>query len=75
MKWEYLKEYEMNCQTESRINELGAEGWELVTILGKASQDMNVWYFFKRPLIEVDPHEQEHSECTDTNCPWHGVKK
>lgn len=47
-KWEYKTSCYMreDAPDENALNELGAAGWELV---GIASQDANVTFYFKRP--------------------------
>lgn len=44
-KWEYIQKE--NCETE-RLNELGLEGWELVTAFNIGFIPTTV-YIFKRP--------------------------
>lgn len=45
--WEYTVEY--GCSVE-RLNELGAQGWELVAVLGKDNiwSTRNTGFYFKR---------------------------
>jgi hypothetical protein len=52
MQWEYFieqKDYD-DC-TERELDELGVEGWELVTILVLGAR-LN--YYFKRPLKQKE---------------------
>lgn len=50
MKWEYAIVVIPNTRSEitSRLNELGAEGWELVTV-----DTDNMRAYFKRPIPET----------------------
>ena len=53
-KFEYLKRERNimhNSITQNELNDLGSDGWELVTII---PQNNNGWitYFFKREIIQ-----------------------
>jgi hypothetical protein len=47
MKWQYWTQRIGNGQLTEKMDELGAEGWELVAVLEWG--DANVMCFFKRP--------------------------
>lgn len=53
--WEYkLVQHDMSNESpldESRLNELGKEGWELVTVF--IQPDNKAHYYFKRPSAET----------------------
>ena len=36
--------------TSAVLNMLGAEGWELVSVVANPSGAQEYWYYFKRPL-------------------------
>ncbi len=46
-KWEYRIEIFMLRERESRLAQLGQEGWELVTVFTESGSSH---YVFKRPL-------------------------
>lgn len=46
VKWQYLIEPAGNINLPGKLEQLGAEGWELVTIF-------QAWAYFKRPLVET----------------------
>jgi hypothetical protein len=50
MKWRYFTERIGNGQLTERLNERGAQGWELVAALEWG--DANVMCFFKKPCRE-----------------------
>ena len=51
-KWEYFSLSHLECQGDYRLNDLGAEGWELVAAIGfTTSTNPHGRYVFKR-LIE-----------------------
>ncbi|MDQ3412406.1 MAG: hypothetical protein M3509_09850 [Chloroflexota bacterium] len=47
MSWEYLVEEE---PAEERLNELGANGWELVSVAARGSVVVS---YFKRPVADL----------------------
>jgi hypothetical protein len=49
-KWEYttLRGYAMNAETQSRLDALGDEGWELVSVVNTGGTEFCI-YFLKRP--------------------------
>lgn len=51
MKWEY-KTYESSYpEPEFKLNELGREGWELVSVIISQSERLDSYFFyFKRPI-------------------------
>ena len=53
MKWEY-KTYESSYpDPEFKLNELGREGWELVSAIPSHSERLASYFFyFKRPIID-----------------------
>lgn len=51
-RWEYkFVEYERGPRTQAAINNLAAEGWELVTVEGVVDSDLYM-YFLKRQLSD-----------------------
>lgn len=46
-RWEYLRKSVANDLTETELNFLGSEGWELVSVM---ESRMRITYIFKRPL-------------------------
>lgn len=44
IKWEYKRIKQDSTEVVKQLHELGAKGWELVTI------DSNLYYYFKRPM-------------------------
>jgi hypothetical protein len=52
MKWEYKTtcEHPGEC-IEALLNELGAEGWELVSAYHDPHKTSIAWCFLKRPLL------------------------
>lgn len=49
-KWEYrtLRGYATNVETQSQLDALGDEGWELVSVVNTSGTEFCI-YFLKRP--------------------------
>ena len=52
VRWEYKVVAVGLARTEELFNELGQEGWELVTVLAGEKGGIQARAFFKRPLAE-----------------------
>ena len=48
-KWEYSSTLTDGPATKDVLNALGAEGWELVSVI-QGAQTLQILYVFKRPL-------------------------
>ena len=48
MQWEYLEMRGEEIAGAGKLDALGKEGWELVTML--YVKDVGVYFYFKRPL-------------------------
>ncbi len=54
-KWEYTWKYLNMPSEEAQLNQLGADGWELVAVnvsQTPAPKGFDVFYVFKRPLSQ-----------------------
>jgi len=53
-RWEYRVEWDADEVNDFPLNEVGAEGWELVAVTPDTPDSFR-GYFFKRPLGDVEP--------------------
>lgn len=52
-KWEYHQDHGYGPMTETRMNSLGKQGWELVNVaIVREAFGHAVVHIFKRPIIE-----------------------
>lgn len=47
MKYEYFKAANFDSK---QLNEMGLNGWELITVVGHGMYNETFTYYFKRPL-------------------------
>ena len=51
-KWEYLARFESEGFSIDRfLNQLGPEGWELVTVVVDPQEPKRLIHYFKRPVL------------------------
>ena len=51
-KWEYLMVYYLQTIPSDMLNDIGANGWELVTIIPEVPNDGKPRWIFKREKVE-----------------------
>ena len=53
-RWEYLqKVIPGNVASKASLDELGAQGWELVSVFMRYSAGWETIFYFKRPVVGV----------------------
>lgn len=63
MTWEYASTLSDGPASKDTLNTLGAEGWELVSVL-QGAQTMQLLYVFKRPVAARSAIVSEPTDLT-----------